>query len=51
MKIELIDLSVRDLVAGYHDDGVVDFAGNLGRFYVRGDRKYGRIVFRRRSGK
>ena len=38
MKIELIDLTVRGLVAGYNDDGgVVDFADKLRRFYVRGD--------------
>ncbi len=27
MKIELIDLTVRDLVAGYHDDGDGDLVG------------------------
>ena len=49
MKIELLDLTVRDLVEGYHDDGgVVDFAGKLGRFYVRGDRIYVRTVIRRK---
>ncbi len=52
MKIQLIDLTVRDLVAGYHDDGeggVRGYGGKLGRFYVRGDRKYARIVVRRRG--
>ena len=49
MKIELLDLSIRDLVAGYRDDGdggVRGYGGQLGRFYVRGDRKYARIVIR-----
>ncbi|MCY3797742.1 MAG: hypothetical protein OXG84_08035 [Chloroflexi bacterium] len=51
MKIQQLGLTVRDLVAGCHDDddgGVVDFAGKLGRFYVRGDRKYARIVISRK---
>ena len=51
MRIELIDITVRDLVAGYHDDGsvgVVGYGGKLDRFYVRGDRKYAWVVVRRR---
>lgn len=47
MNIQQFDPTVSDLVAGYQDDGydgVVDFAGKLNRFYVRGDRKYARIV-------
>ncbi len=51
MKIELLELTVRDLVEGYHDDGeggVASYGGKLGRFYVNGKRKYARIVVRRR---
>ena len=47
MKIELLDLTVQDLVAGYFDDGdggLVGFRGKLGRFYVKGDRKYARYT-------
>ena len=51
MKIELLELNVRDLVEDYSDDGeggVRGYGGKLGRFYVKGKRKYGRIVIRRR---
>jgi len=29
MKIQLLDLTVRDLVAGCHDDGLVGYGGAL----------------------
>jgi len=51
MKIELLGLTVRDLVEGYSDDGeggVRGYGGNLGSFYVRGDRQYIRNVTRRK---
>ncbi len=51
MKIELIDLTVRDRVEDFSADGeggVVDYGGKFGRFYVRGDRKYARIVTQRK---
>ena len=47
MKVELIDFTVRELVEGY--DGVVGNGGKLDRFYVRGDRKYARVVVRRKG--
>ena len=49
--IQQLDLTVRDLVAGYNDDGeggAVEFADKLGRFYVRGDIRFVRIVIRRK---
>ena len=55
MKIQQLDLTVRDLVAGYRDDGDgdggadTDFADKLSRFYVNGNRKYARIVIRRKE--
>ena len=39
----------RDLVAGYFDygeGGVVDYGGELGRFYVGGHGEFARIVIR-----
>lgn len=51
MKIELNDITVRELVEGYEDDGgVFGYVGKLGRFYVRGDSEYARIVVRHRKG-
>ena len=47
MKIQQLDLTVRDLVAGYRDDGE---GGVVGKFYVNGKRKYARIVIRHRRG-
>ncbi len=35
MKIELIDLTIRDLVAGYHDDGEGGVVGYGGRLDIR----------------
>ena len=35
MKIELLDLTVRDLVAGYHDDGDSGVVGYGGKLEIR----------------
>ncbi len=52
MKIELNQVTVRELFEVYEadgHDGVVSFAGKLGRFYVNGNRKYARIVICRKK--
>ncbi len=53
MNIKQLDLTVRDLVDGYKDNsktdgGEVGYDSRLGRFCVNGNRKYGRIVIRRK---
>lgn len=51
MKTRLHDFTVRERVAGYEDeDGMVGYGGKLGRFYIRGERKYAwSVICRRRK--
>ncbi len=50
MKIELHDLTIRQLVEGYRDDGKDRYGGTLGRFRLNGQKKYAWIIIRRRGG-